>query len=539
MMKRLILPFLSFLVVLLAIPQKADAVNIGPFNVTNAFCKKIDQVGAILNSFTVVQWPTSGYPGITMGMLSQSSVIMEFCTYINQLEQLDTTNAIFYSANYLNTLTGKKWDDHLQQADRTFNLANSIYDFENGQQRKGALESRGTYSQMNDFIRDTYKWGNQTFNSRDAELQTRGQREMEMSRFAGVAYQRAILKDMMNCPDPADGKDYSKIYDKTIRPQEIKRQEAEEEYLFFKEKLMSMGPRFLDSQNDMQQFINLLENLEVAGVTYDVKEVKIKENTTKPSATKKGSDNKPAQEKVQITRTAQTFSVRIFDELFSEFKNKYSDRWKGWVTAKIVAEGTFGLLDNPTARVEAEFRDLNFECSPQKLMRGYDDTQGSYDRDLKERKENCEQTVNMNQKKAENLFNYYTTELQNALFRMKSANALIWTTESREMGRTRVITKNTEGGFQQEQIKCAQSLTPAEMDKLGLKQQAVNNELNEMLVMEMKKQTIMQEQEMKQQAEANKEQAIRREMMERRRKEQEKSDSIETGIVPNRGGLGQ
>src|SRR5690606_13415393 len=119
---------------------KALAVNLGPFSVTNAFCKKVDQVGAILNSFTVVQWPTTGYPGITMGMLSQSSVLMDFCTYINQLEHLDTTNAIFYSANYLNTLTGKKWDDHLQQADRTFNLANSLYDFENGQQRKGALE---------------------------------------------------------------------------------------------------------------------------------------------------------------------------------------------------------------------------------------------------------------------------------------------------------------------------------------------------------------------------------------------------------------
>lgn len=116
--------------------KKAEAVDLGPFSVTVGFCAQIQKVGAILNSFTIVQWPVGGFPGITMGMLQNTSVIMDFCNYITQLEQLDTNQAIFFSANYLNTLTGKKWDDHLQQADRTWNLANSVYDFENGETRK-------------------------------------------------------------------------------------------------------------------------------------------------------------------------------------------------------------------------------------------------------------------------------------------------------------------------------------------------------------------------------------------------------------------
>lgn len=518
--------------------KKAEAVDLGPFSVTVGFCAQIQKVGAILNSFTIVQWPVGGFPGITMGMLQNTSVIMDFCNYITQLEQLDTNQAIFFSANYLNTLTGKKWDDHLQQADRTWNLANSVYDFENGETRKGAFESESTYRELNEYMKDTKQWSSKTFNGRDADVRTRGQRENDMQRFAGAAYRRAIIKEMTSCPEPEDNKNYGNIYSTKIRPQEVIRDEAQEDYMFFKDKLFAMGPKFLDSESELEKYINEVEQMETAGIGYEIKELKIKETTTKNSKTKTGSDKKPVKEKKELTRVAQQFTTKINEASFNNFKSKYSDRWKSWIQAQVLAAGSYGFLDNPEKRVEDEFRDLNYECNERRLMQGFDSNKPNYDFELDKRKEQCLANVTMDQKKSENLLNYYATQLQNALYKFKNANASIWTTESKELGRTRVITKNNTGGFQQEEVSCAQSLTPAEMDKLALKQQSVNNELNEIIAKETMKSNMRDEEEAKQKAEANKESSIRKTMIDKKSSEQRNQDKMNTGVVPGRTGIG-
>lgn len=518
--------------------KKAEAVNLGPFSVTVGFCSEIQKVGAILNSFTIVQWPVGGFPGITMGMLQNTSVIMDFCNYITQLEQLDTNQAIFFSANYLNTLTGKKWDDHLQQADRTWNLANSVYDFENGETRKGSLESESTYRELNEYMKETKQWNSKTFNGRDADVRTRGQRENDMQRFAGAAYRRAIIKEMISCPDPEDIKNYGNIYSTKIRPQEVIRDVAQEDYMFCKDKLFEMGPKFLGSESELEKYIAEVEQMEIAGIGYEIKELQIKEATTKNSKTKTGSDKKPVKEKKELTRVAQQFTTKINEASFNNFKSRYSDQWKAWIQAQVLAAGSYGFLDNPEKRVEDQFRDLNYECNERRLMQGFDSNQPNYDFELEKRKEECLNNVAIDQKKSENLLNYYATQLQNTLYKFKNANASIWTTESKELGRTRVITKNNTGGFQQEEVSCAQSLTPAEMDKLSLKQQSVNNELNEIIAKETMKSNMRDEEEAKQKAEANKESSIRKIMIDKKSSEQRNQDKMNTGVVPSRAGIG-
>jgi hypothetical protein len=518
--------------------QKAKAVDLGPLSVTIGFCQQIDKVAAIVNSFTVVQWPTNGVPGVTTGLLSQTSVVMDFCTYITQMEQLDTTQAIFYTGNYLNQLTGLKWDDHLKQADATWNILNTVYDFEDGSTRQGAFESASTYQQMNDYIKDTYKWSNKTFNNRDAELKTRGQRESDMNRLASLAYQRSILKEMTNCPVPQD-KDYSKVYTNIIDPQTKKKEDAEEDYLFYKEKLLSMGPKFLDNETEMQRFVDQIEALETTGMTYTIKAGDISIASTKVDPKKKDAKGKPIQNKTTLTRKYQDFSVSISDRMYSDFNSQYSDRWKSFVSNSVIAGGSFGLLDSPQERIEKDYKDLSYECNPRKLMQGYDTNSGTYDQDLAKKKTQCEEQVQMSQKQVESLLAYYVNQMKGSLYIMKSANAIIWTTESREMGRTRVVTpgQKAEAGFQQEQVKCSESLTPAEMDKLSLKQQSVNNEMNEMLYQETQKQTMLKEMEMSSKADAMKEYSIRRDQIERKSQENEKEREISPTITPPRGGI--
>lgn len=516
----------------------AQAVNIGPFSVTIGFCQNVQKIGSIVNSYTQVQWPTTGYPGITMGLLSQSSALITFCEYITQLEQLNTQQAVFFSANYLNTLTGKKWDDHLQQADRTFNLANSVYDFENGEARKGAFESAATHREINDFYRDTKQWSSKTFNGKDADVRTRAQRESDMQKFAGAAYRRAIIKDMVNCPEQVDSKNYGKIYESKVRPREKIRDDAREDYMFFKERLLDMAPRFASNEGEMADFVRAVENMEAQGVTYEVTEKKMTQTTSKASKNKTGSDGKPSQEKSSIKYVAQTFKARVNDQIFSQFNEKYAEKWKSYTQGAIISNGAFGLLDDPEARFNKDFQDLNYECQERKLMSGYSTEKGDYELELEKRKANCLETVKMDVKKAENLLSYYVTQLKNSVYRFKSENSYIWSLESEVLGRTRVVTSNTSGDFKTEEVKCSENLTPAEMDKVALKQMSVNNELNEIIAKEAMKSAAREEEDFNNNREYNKEATIRSNMIETKSRELKAKDRVNSGLTPLRGGIG-
>ena len=193
-MKKLFLILFLFLNV-----EVAQAVNIGPFSVGLPFCREVNKLGAILNSYTIVQWPVAGVPGFTFGLLQNNSPLMDFCQYLIQLEQLDTESAIFLTANELNNLTGQKWNEHLNFMSNTWSLSKSVYDFENGKVRKASLESPAVHRRMNNTIREYSRlYGNN-------EIQTRQEREADMNRFASVVHRRAILQEAMSCPDTSDG----------------------------------------------------------------------------------------------------------------------------------------------------------------------------------------------------------------------------------------------------------------------------------------------------------------------------------------------
>ena len=168
-MKKLLFSISFTMITLLSKPAKA--VDLGPFNVTLGFCSQVSKLGSILNSYTIVEWPDTGVPGITMGLLSNTSVVLDFCNYLTQLEQLDTTSAIQYSANYLNQLTNKKWDDNFQQINRMWDITNTLYDTETGTYRQGALESASTHREINDFIKDSDQWYQQKFNGKDSDIE--------------------------------------------------------------------------------------------------------------------------------------------------------------------------------------------------------------------------------------------------------------------------------------------------------------------------------------------------------------------------------
>lgn len=506
--------------------------KIGPFKATEAFCQSFSTMGALLNAFQIVQWPVAGFPGIVMGLTQRTSVIHDVCDFLNQLSQLDGVNAIFFSANYLNELTGKKWDHHLKMADQTWNLANSIYDFDNGSMRPGALTSQSTARELNDWMESAYTWQGKTFNNKEVYVKHRQERESEMQAFSRASYQRAILQDAVNCPDPKDKTDYSKIYQTQVKKHEISRDDAKEDVDFFRQQLSYMGPKFMNNDEEMKQYSEGLERLVSHGISYKTTEAKKTVETSKPTKNK-NKDGHVVQKKEKIAKVYYKYSVTTDAKLWKDFKSKWAEKWGTWVSAQWTSNGSFGALTGDAeARVEAEFKDLSYECNPGRLGRGLDRDSPKYDADLTKLVEECKNSTVANQKKSANLFEYYVTQLQAALYNLKNSNANIWSVESEYAGIHRLVSVKSEqdskgGSFQQEAVSCSEKLQPAEMQLVSVKQQNVNNALTEQIAKESMKQTSMMEAEKiekeEQAAEYNKKRVL---VEEREREYSEKFNNI-------------
>jgi hypothetical protein len=160
--------------------------------------------------------------------------------------------------------------------------------------------------------------------------------------------------------------------------------------------------------------------------------------------------------------------------------------------------GFIRCLDWSSQNVEAEFKDVNYECNPQRLGQQLDQSLPDFDtkRDLLVKQ--CRDNTATTEKGSANLLDYYVTQIQQSLYLLKADNAVIWTAESQYAGVNRLIpvkgsASDTTSTFQENGISCSASLEPSEMAKIQIQQQNVNSQLEQMMVKEQIKQTTMQE----------------------------------------------
>lgn len=527
-----------FSICLSFIPNRSEAF-IG--NVGREFCEDVQKFGPILNAFSTVQWPVAGFPGITLGLAQNTSVLLDLCNIVMQIEQLKTGDAAFFAATKLNQMTGNKWNHHLKMADSTWNLANSVFDFDSGQARAAAFKSVGTYRAMNDSIKTSYSWYHKTVNGKDAELGNRTKREGEMRKYAGVAYRRAVLADAINCPEPAGKKNYSKIYSQKVAPEAAKMEEEKEELNFLKDRLLVIGPKMMNSHSEIQEYIQDIEQLETAGVSYDVSEGTQSVSTYKPvkkeaAATGGSGEGFSSAEadykKTEIKMKKQRWKAKLYSDVFQDFIKKWGPQWHSWVTNKFLSSGIRGIFAGPRYRVESEFVNLYYECSSRKLMKGVDTNRPDYQKEQRKRVENCKKSTKANQKKSGNLLKYYVEKFKTSLYKYKTAQAKIWTAESTYLGKNRSLSvEDAAEGFQREKVSCKNNiLKPAEMQKLALKQQEVENEYNEIISKQVMKQTVMAEEKAK--AEFKQKDEIRKKQSFAERQTEQLRQDMGGGLAP-------
>jgi hypothetical protein len=467
---------LSILLSLTLLTPDAKAVALGPFAVTDSFCQDFQKIGGLLNAFQIVQWPVAGAPGIATGLTQRTSVIHDLCDFITQLEQLDGVNAIFFSANYLNELTGKKWDHHLKLADKTWNLANSVYDFDNGGVRQGALTSESTARDLNDWMESAYSWHGKTFNNQEVYIKHRQEREADMQNFSRATYQSAILKEATNCPTPPDDTNYAQLYKDNVQKFEVQRDDAKDDSEVYKQQLYYMGPYFVNNDGELKNYIAGLQTLERDGVAYKVSDPKTaNKDTYKPGKSKDAEDH-VIPEKQKLATKYYSYKAVPNEKIFNDFKSKWSDQWSSYVTAKWTSSGSFGALTGDAkTSVENDFLVLSDQCNESRLSRGLKREDPDFEGQLKKLVDTCKNSQTTSEKQAKNLFDYYVVNYQRALTSLKEANSEIWSFESQYAGINHLIgTQSRKDGdgasFQAEDVACSEKMEPAELMLLQTKQ---------------------------------------------------------------------
>lgn len=540
------------LFIFIVISNTSMAAKIGPFEVDLKFCRDVDKWSGILSSYSNVQFPVTGAPGITSGLMTNTSVIVDFCQYLIQMSSLDTEGQIFKTLEYANDLTGRQHNEELDLLNEFWSFSNSVYDFESGKGRKGKLEAASTHRRLNRLIRkssDYYDNNLRDEGESPIDMQTRREAEADMTRLSRVAYRRAILDEALNCPKPKSTDDYSDLYQKEVIPQQLMIEQLEVYTDFYRRALMSMGPKFL-MKDEYGQYLKDLNALQVKSSFLNV-QVKTKtEETTKLRAKENIDENNPTEKRSEavtekIDQKYQLFQVQVNSKVLQDFIKKYSEKWKGWVSQEAVQtdrgiltddQGGLGFLDGNKKRVEDEFKDFGITCNKGKIAQKYDRSQSNYDEQVQRELDECKKSANTDIKKAGGLLNFYAQDLYNKTRRIKQLRGNIWTFESYYLGNFRSISETQDNsvvdGMTQEKVQCAPIENLATMNQLSLKQQAANAELNQMIVEQLFKQNQLREQQLAAEAK-EREDARRRAEIEREMKRRRSVDYYQNLEIPS------
>lgn len=481
--------------------KKSQSANLAGFTVGYEFCQRVQQIAPLLQAYSTVQWPIAGVPGFTFGMVQNESVIYKICDFVIQLESLNTEGAVYASARLLNDLTGQKWDDHLNQADLLWNTANSVYDYRGGGKfREGALTSAQTHKNLIEFADKTAKYyqkqrSDPTKDGPPEGIEDKYERRQKLDKIAQLSYQRSILQEATSCPVvETKGTDNQKLWEKEVVTEQENIKNYRDNILHYETMLRRMGPDFITEVSELQQYVNLLEGLIDNGYSFDY-QIRYVDVPRKAATGKMNKDGTPVVSDTKEKRPYQFIRSVQDTRSWQNFNTNYVKRWQNYIKGELLSS-TYGLLDDKKGRLEAKYKSYAWECSERQLQRQLpvrDKNDPQYWPALNAATQQCRDRLQFRENEAESIFERYLRLLQQDLSLAKRAQAKIWTFESKFTGvmPLQKETFNKQANAEDQKIRlqvvqasakeCRPEFTPAEMEKLNLDLQNVNNELTETL----------------------------------------------------------
>lgn len=507
--------------------EDGSTVNLGNFGAkAKGICDNIQKIGAIVNAFQIINWSVIGAPAVVLGMAQRDTPLMEFCSYITQLDQLNTEDAIFFSANYLNELTNAKAEEQISWARNTWTLKNSIQDGNLDRLSKDPSSFSNNVgfvaayaSELNDWMDSTYYISGKTFGKGGEHLGTRSEREMEMRMIAEESAKSALYSSAANCAN-ADklsnkqrGKEITEYKNKLDKHKKMmdKEQEAVD---FYSDKMRKMTAKFSHSQANQKEYLDMIDDLRTKSIRYRTPTLtKDKYKTMMPVEENRGGKvtykrNKTGEviyKEKQVERVAYIYRLEFDDALVEKIKETLSTKWKNYVLSNLKSKGslaiawggTEGSLDawdeveeefvdrdrEKEKQREAETENLNFTCSEKRvqeergLVRAPNESQDRFNVRVKIEVERCLKNQKITIGEAKNLMTFYVQQTMNSLRKMRLSEAEIWTLESKYLGRNRLIpvTKNETASALE--AKCDDKLEPGQILELQMKQQAITNKM--------------------------------------------------------------
>lgn len=507
--------------------QRSKAVDLGPFDVSLQFCKDVNKMGSILNAFQITQWPVVGFPGVVIGLSQRTSPIYDLCNFIVQLHMSDVADAALLTAEKLNDLTDKKWDDQLQLTKTTFKLANSFYNFNSGKKRKGSLEMMNVATSVGNFMsRTKYILDRRKVRLEKEEAKRRD--EEQVQRLAKAARERAIIKEATTCPDTSKNPDYSKVYESEYKSPMQTKVINEKQVDLIRDSLQEMGTHFTKNYDDYREYIRLLDEIMVTGIKYDFSFV----DDAKVSKEKTGAIDPTTKEAVTTDTTVnnqkQVWTVQVNERAFDKLLAKYLSRYQEY------AYSVFFSRDSDSEEFKALQSSIsglykNVICSEAALMKDKDVEDPQYQVFYSQRLESCTgpggPTLGNRDKKSLMLLSVLVDNLRTALLKSKTATAKIWTLDSKYLGKNRTVSQDFTNELKQETVQCSQQLSMADMQLLSLKAQSANNEYNEIIAENAVKQSAIAEAESQRKKDEEEEMRAKKQLAERDKLMQEKAVS--------------
>lgn len=534
------LVFKTLILASLILPlREAKAVPLGPFDVTLELCQNIQFVTNIINAWSQAAFPVTGQPGFVMMVVQRTNPIMDVCNFMNQLKNASTTEAIFLTAEKLNDVTEKKWNDYLRLSKRTYSIANSVYDLNTGKKRKGTVVGTAMAQELGDFYRQVVDLSTgqnpDAVNKRNREaeaerikvqgdLEKQKEKERKIAEFAQIARDRAILKEGTNCPGGIPkAPDYEEKVKGEYQPWVIQKANTDTDVAFTKSQLIDFGGVLFNEVEAVAGYQDDVQKLFVLGVSYVVKQKENKVKTVRPTG-KTNADDTAEKKEEDLKQVVQEFRVKVNKGVFSKFIQKYDPRFRKWAAAEW--DKYSGHPDGKLILKE-QYKRLAYFCGESELRKEYKYTNNTepYETKKIELYKRCEERVQVTRDAFINLMSDLVKNLEDVLTKNKDAQAKLWSFESEHLGRQRSISQTQTGNTFQEEVVCIKQPEAIDLEMIQAKQQAVNARYNEVMASEVLKDSMLRDQEIEKQKELAEEIRIKRQVIEKKNEEESKAQT--------------
>lgn len=453
--------------------------------------------------------PVLPFVGFSFGLMQYESPLIRLCDVLINIDGANTQGIIQQSMAYGNELSGNKFDTELDVVDKTFNVANSVYDFTNGTTRQGSMTSASTHQRLVELADSGTKYYNRRFTAEGSNkgLETKAERRSQLDEVARLAYQRSLISEATRCPSPRGNKDLLKIHSDYILPREQIIRDEEQNVFFYYDTLVRMGQDINVEVVDYKVYMAQLNNILRSGFNYSVTTGFFEETDSQLSGGT-DADGKPKRKDTKVRRRVNLHKPVLNDLIFSQWRNPNLKKWKSWVQGQMLSSGTFGLLDGKQGRIEAKYKSYVFECSEKNLASQIGISRGDpqYQMRMQDQRQRCQNNLKVRNNDFENLFDQYAQLLILSLRNKKIAETDIWNFEALNLGYNRevrnVASENDPKNFQRTDVVCSEKLEPAELTKLALKNNEVNVALKETWAKEETKESLQIQEEMKAQYES-------------------------------------